>query len=57
MVQVLCGYLATAQPQPCLAEEVSAAQLFYDVQRELTAVSVLIPPPMVVAAYTHGKRA
>jgi hypothetical protein len=55
MVQVLCGYLATAQPQPCLAEEVSAAQLFYDVQRELTAVSVLIPPPMVVAAYTEAR--
>jgi Transposase DDE domain len=52
MVQVLRGYIATAQPQPCLAEEVSAEQLFYDVQRELTAVSVLVPPPMVVAAYT-----
>jgi hypothetical protein len=24
MVQVLRGYIATAQPQPCLAEEVSA---------------------------------
>jgi hypothetical protein len=51
-VQVLRGYIATAQPQPCLAEAVSAEQLFYAVQRELTAVSVLVPPPMVVAAYT-----
>jgi Transposase DDE domain len=55
MVQVLRGYIATAQPQPCLAEEVSAEQLFYDVQRALTAVSVLIPPPMVVAAYTEAR--
>jgi hypothetical protein len=53
MVQVLRGYLATAQPQPCLAEELSAEQIFYDVQRELTAVSVLVPPTMVVAAYAE----
>jgi hypothetical protein len=53
MVQVLRGYIALAQPQPCLAAAVSAEQLFYDVQRELTAVSVLVPPPMVVAAYTE----
>ena len=53
MVQVLRGYIALAQSQPCLAEAVSAEQLFYDVQRELTAVSVLVPPPMVVAAYTE----
>src|SRR5262245_6209283 len=55
MVQVLRGYIATAQPQPCLAEEVSAEPPFYDVQRELTAVSVLVPPPMVVAAYTEER--
>jgi hypothetical protein len=53
MVQVIRGYIAAAQPQPCVAEEVSAEQLFYDVQRELTAVSVLVPPPMVVAAYAE----
>jgi hypothetical protein len=53
LVQVLRGYLATAQPQPCLAEEVSAEQLFYDVQRELTAVSVLVSPAMVVTAYAE----
>jgi Transposase DDE domain len=52
LVQVIRGYIATAQPQPCLVEAVSAEQLFYDVQRELTAVSVLVPAPMVVAAYT-----
>jgi hypothetical protein len=50
MVRVLRGYIATAQPPPCLAEEVSAEQLFDDVQRELTAVSGLVPPPMVVGA-------
>lgn len=54
MVQVLRGYIALAQPQPCLAEAVSAEQLFYDVQRELTAVSVLVPPAMVVTAYTEA---
>lgn len=54
MVQVLRSYIALAQSQPCLAEAVSAEQLFYDVQRELTAVSVLVLPPMVVAAYTEG---
>ena len=32
----------------------SAEQLFYDVQRELTAVSVLVPPAMVVTAYTEA---
>jgi hypothetical protein len=53
MVQVIRGYIATAQPQPCLAEEVSAEQIFYDVQRELTAVSVLVPSTMVVAAYAE----
>jgi hypothetical protein len=53
MVQVMRGYIAVAQPQPCLAEEVSAEQIFYNVQRELTAVSVLVPPAMVVAAYTE----
>jgi hypothetical protein len=50
MEQVLRGYMALAQPQPCLAEELSAEQLFYDGQRELTAVSVLVAPAMVVAA-------
>jgi hypothetical protein len=54
MVQVIRGYIATAQLQLCLAEAVSAEQLFYDVQRELTAVSVLVPPAMVVSAYTEA---
>lgn len=53
MVQVLRGYIATAQPPPCLADTLSAEQLFYDVRQELTAVSVLVPPPVVVAAYTE----
>jgi hypothetical protein len=53
MVQVMRGYIALAQPQPCVAAEVSTEQIFYDVQRELTAVSVLVPPAMVVAAYTE----
>jgi hypothetical protein len=53
MVQGMRGDMAVAQPQPCLAEEVSAEQLFYDGQRELTAVRVLVPPPMVVAAYAE----
>jgi hypothetical protein len=55
MVQVMRGYIALAQPQPRLAEEVSAELLFYDVQRELTAVSVLVSPSMVVAAYTEER--
>lgn len=53
LLQVLRGYIATAQPQPCLADPVSAEQLFYDVRQELTAVSVLIPPPLIVATYTE----
>jgi hypothetical protein len=53
MIQVLRGYIATTQPQPCLAEALSSEQLFYDVRRELTAVSVLVPPPIVVSAYTE----
>lgn len=53
MVQVLRGYIAQARPQPCVAEELSAEQIFYDVQRELTAVSVLVAPAMVVSAYTE----
>jgi hypothetical protein len=53
MVQVLRGYIALAQPQPCPAETLSTEQLFYDVQRELTAVSVLVAPSMVVAVYTE----
>jgi DDE family transposase len=54
MVQVLRGYVAAAQPDLAVAEEVSAEQLFYDVQRELTTVSVLVPPAMVVAAYAEA---
>jgi hypothetical protein len=54
MVQVLRGYVAAAQPQLKMAEEVSAEQLFYDVQRELTTVSVLVPPAMLVAAYAEA---
>jgi hypothetical protein len=53
MLQVLRGYIASARPQPCLAEALSTEQLFYEVQRELTAVSVLVAPAMVVAAYTE----
>jgi hypothetical protein len=53
MVQVIRGYIATAHPQPGGVEEVSAEQIFYDVQRELTAVSALVPPTMVVAAYAE----
>lgn len=52
-VQVLRGYVAAGQPHLEVAEEVSAEQLFYDVQRELTTVSVLVPPAMVVAAYAE----
>jgi hypothetical protein len=51
-VQVVRGYIAGARPAPCLAETLSAEQIFYDVQRELTAVSVLLPPARVAAGYT-----
>jgi hypothetical protein len=54
MVQVLRGYVAAAQPQLKMAEAVSAEQLGYDVQRELTTVSVLVPPAMLVAAYAEA---
>ena len=53
MVQVVRGYIAMARPEPCPAETLSAEQIFYDVQRELTAVSVLLPPAMVAAGYTQ----
>jgi Transposase DDE domain len=53
MVQILRGYVALTQSPPCLAETLSAEQIFYDVQRELTAVSVLVAPAMVVAAYAE----
>jgi hypothetical protein len=53
MVQVGRGYIAGARPEPCPAEPLSAEQIFYDVQRELTAVSVLLPPAMVAAGYTE----
>ena len=52
IVQVLRGYIALAQPQPCVADELSAQQILDDVQREPTAVSVLLPPAIVVSAYT-----
>jgi hypothetical protein len=53
LVQVVRGYMAAAQPQPCLAETLSAEQIFYDVQRELTAVSVVLPPAMIAEGYTE----
>jgi hypothetical protein len=53
MVQVVRGYIAAARPEPCLTELLSAEQIFYDVQRELTAVSVLLPLAMVAAGYAE----
>jgi hypothetical protein len=53
-VQVLRGYGAAAQPQLEVAEEVAAEQVCYAVQRELTTVSVLVPPAMVGAAYAEA---
>ena len=53
MMQVVRGYIAAARPEPCPAETLSAEQIFYDVQRELTAVSVLLPPAMVAAEYAE----
>jgi hypothetical protein len=53
MMQVVRGYIAAAQPEPCLAETLSTEPIFYDVQRELTAVSVRLPPAMVAAGYTE----
>ena len=48
------GYVAAAQPHLAGAEEVSAEQLFYDVQRELTTVSVLVPPAILAGAYAEA---
>lgn len=53
MVQVLRGYVAAAQPAITVAEEVSTEQVFYDVERELTTVSVLVPPAMLVGVYAE----
>jgi hypothetical protein len=53
MVQVVRGYIACAQPEPCPVESLSAEQIFYDVQRELTAVSVLLPVGMVATCYAE----
>jgi hypothetical protein len=51
LIQVVRGYVAAAQASPCPVESLSAEQIFYDVQRELTAVSVLLPVGMVAACY------
>ena len=48
--QVLRGAVAAAQPHRAVAEEVSAAQRCYAVQRELPPVSVLGPPALGVTA-------
>ena len=53
MVQVVRGSSAAARLQPCLAETLSAEQIFDDVQRELTAVSVLLSPTMITEEYTE----
>jgi hypothetical protein len=53
MGQVVRGYIAAARSEPCLAETLSAEQIFSDVQRELTAVSVLFPPTRVAAGYAE----
>lgn len=50
LIQVVRAYVAAASP--CAGvEQVSAEQLFVDVQRELTAVSVLLPAGMVAQSY------
>ena len=53
MRQVVRGYMAAARPEPCQAETLSAEPSFYDVQRELTAVRVLLPPALVAAQYAE----
>ena len=54
MVQVVRAYVAAAQAQPCAVESLSAEQIFDDVQRELTAVSVLLPASMVASCYAEA---
>jgi hypothetical protein len=55
LIQVVRGYIACSQPQPCPVESLSAEQIFADVQRELTAVSVLLPAGMVATCYAEER--
>ena len=45
--------MASAQATPCAVESLSPEQIFEDVQRELTAVSVLLPASMIATCYAE----
>jgi hypothetical protein len=49
MIQVLRAYVAAAEQ--CAPDDISLEKLFDDVERELTAWSVLVQPPDTVAAF------
>ena len=49
MIQVLRGYVAAAEQ--CEPDDISLEKLFDDVERELTAWSVLVQPADTVAAF------
>ncbi len=50
LIQVVRGYIAAGRPEIRRTEELSSEQIFYDVRRQLTAVSELVKVPDVVAA-------
>ncbi len=53
IIQVLRGYIATARKHP--PETISSEKLFYDVERELTAWSVLVSPAETIAYLTRHR--
>jgi len=56
IIQVVRGYIAAAQKRP--PETISSEKLFYDVERELSALSVLVSPTDTISclASYHGVR-
>jgi hypothetical protein len=51
MIQAVRAYIAEAGPEGCRSEDLSAEQIFYDVQRQLIAVSELMGRTTLAAAY------
>jgi Transposase DDE domain len=49
MIQVVKAYIAAGRDEITLTEEVSSEQIFYDVQRQLIALSEVVPPAELAA--------
>jgi hypothetical protein len=51
LIQVVRAHVAAGRPAPCPAESLSSEQIFTDLQRQLIALSELVPPAEVASLF------